>query len=105
MRILGVVFPYGMQRNTDGTWTFFNRQYQPLGFISDEHADLDGDGYKLKIDGLTDEVIRQLSYNGSFDGHMIHFYINSISPNRSKKYLDRYLEKISILMSLEMVRS
>lgn len=30
------LFPYGMARNPDGSWTFFNRNYKPVGVTSDE---------------------------------------------------------------------
>ena len=32
------MFPYGMAKNPDGTWTLFNRQYKPVGTIADGRA-------------------------------------------------------------------
>jgi len=30
--------PYGIQRNADGGWCAFNREYMPLGFNIDHHS-------------------------------------------------------------------
>lgn len=50
------LFPYGMQENADGSWTFFNREYTPVGCIassSTEFRGLDVPEHKVFLKGLT----------------------------------------------------
>lgn len=35
------VFPYGMAKNADGSWTFFNRLYKTVGTITEEWSEWD----------------------------------------------------------------
>lgn len=49
--VRGLMFPYGMAKNKDGTWTLFNRKYKPTGVISQEWEEWDTPRHKMKLKG------------------------------------------------------
>ena len=95
------MFPYGMSRNEDGTWTFFNREYKPVGVVSEEWAEWDDPRHKLSIKGLGPATLAKLDNNGTGVGNRVYFYDDVTNPERSTQNMDAYLMKIKILLSLQ----
>lgn len=95
------IFPYGMARNADGSWTFFNRQYKPVGVVSDEWAEWDDSRHKVWLKGLTEAVKVSLNANTSGpDGH-IYFYHDGSVPEASAANMRAYMERLGLLLRLE----
>lgn len=98
------MFPYGMAMNSDGTWTLFNRHYKAVGLRTDDWSDWDTAQHKMRLKGLGPATRAKLDWHGVGDGDRIYFYADACNPSNSKADMDRYLEKLRILMSLEVER-
>ncbi|MBL0115814.1 MAG: hypothetical protein IPP45_10605 [Sphingomonadales bacterium] len=97
-----VVFPYGMEKNPDGTWTLFNRQYKPVGVISNEWEDWDNPRHKMRLKGLRRPTLAKLDWRGDGTKDRIYFYNDGCVPTHSAKHMASYLEKLRILMALKI---
>ena len=95
------LFPYGMARNPDGSWTFFNRNYKPVGVTSDEWAEWDDPRHKISLTGLGPATLAKLDYSGTGEGDRIHFYDDATNPETSPTNLKNYMEKLQILLKLQ----
>jgi hypothetical protein len=95
------IFPYGMSRNSDGTWTFFNRDYKPVGVVTNDWAEWDDPKHKLAIKGLGPATLRKLSYDGQDREGRIYFYDDGSNPELSPANLTAYLNKLKILLGLQ----
>lgn len=100
-RIQRTMFPYGMERNADGTWTLFNRNYKPVGVVTPEWAEWDDPRHKVKLSGVSEATLRKLSVHSPMDGNRIYFYEDESDPDRSKANMDAYLEKLRLLMKFK----
>jgi hypothetical protein len=98
------MFPYGMSRNSDGSWTLFNRQYKPVGVVDSEWADWDDPRHKMKVKGLGPATLAKLDYKGEGAGDRIYFYNDGCIPTRSSKDMKSYLTRLEILMKLDVER-
>lgn len=98
------MFPYGMAMNADGTWTLFNRHYKVLGLRTDEWSEWDSPQHKMRLKGLGPATRAKLDWRGSGEGDRIYFYNDGCSPTNSKADMDKFLEKMRLLMSLEVER-
>ena len=95
------MFPYGMARNPDGSWTFFNRKYKTLGTISEEWSEWDDPQHKIRIKGLGPATLAKLSYTGEAKGDRIYLYNDATNPELSKKNMQDYLKRLEILLGLQ----
>jgi hypothetical protein len=105
MRMMGSVrqqmFPYGMFKNPDGSWTFFNRSYNPVGVVKPGWYEWDDRRHKLVIGGLTKAVLKKLDVDGIGEGNQIWFYNDNCTPGRSSRGTAQYLAKLEILLGLK----
>jgi hypothetical protein len=95
------LFPYGMQRNPDGSWTFFNRNYKPVGVISDDYLEWDDPRHKMKLKGLGPAKLAKLDVHGQGTGDRIHFYNDGTNPENSAADMRAYLDKLKILLGVQ----
>lgn len=93
-------FPYGMHRNPDGSWTFFNRQYKTLGYLGKDWSNWDDPNYKMPLKGLGPKTLEKLSHDGTVSGDRIYFYDDATIPESSPQAMTAYLEKLKILIGL-----
>lgn len=93
------MFPYCLHKNEDGTWTFLNRKYKPLGVVSEEWAEYDDPRHKLSV-RLTPAKLKKLDWKGTGEGNPIFLYDDASNPQRGGKALQDYLEKLAILITL-----
>ena len=97
-----LMFPYGMAKNPDGTWTMFNRQYKPVGVISDAWEEWDNPRHKMKFKGLRKPTLAKLDYEGQGTGDRIYFYNDGCIPTDGAKNMNAYLAKLKVLMALQI---
>jgi hypothetical protein len=103
-KVSRVMFPYGMEKNQDGTWTLFNRQYKPLGIISKDWEIWDDPKHKLSLKGLGPSTLLKLDVNGEGKANRIYFYNDGCVPTASAQGMNSYLEKMRILMGIKIER-
>jgi hypothetical protein len=96
-----LMFPYGIEKNPDGSWTVFNRQYKPVGVVTRDHAEWDDPRHKVRLKGLGPAKLRKLDIRGEGASDRIYFYNDATVPTSSAEGMARYLEKLKLLMSLE----
>lgn len=93
-----VMFPYGMERNKDGSWTLFNREYSPVGVVQGGYYDWNDERHKVRIKGLGKADLKKLDCSGGAHGDRIYFYNDASSPEQSAEAMASYLEKMAILL-------
>ena len=95
------MFPYGMAKNPDGSWTLFNRNYKPVGVISKDWEEWDAPRHKMHLKGIGPAKLKKLDIHGLGTGDQIYFYDDGTVPTRSAANMKSYQEKLTILMKLE----
>ncbi len=97
------MFPYGMEKNDDDTWTLFNRNYKPVGVVSTEWREWrewNNPDHKINLKGLTERRLLSLDVNCIGEGSRIYFYNDATNPENSAKDMNAYFDKMKILMVL-----
>lgn len=64
LNVRQAMFPYGMEKNPDGSWTFFNRKYKTLGTITDGWSEWNDPLHKMFITGLGPSTLAKLDCHG-----------------------------------------
>jgi hypothetical protein len=95
------MFPYGMAKNADGSWTFFNRLYKTLGTITEEWSEWDDPLHKMKLKGLGAATLAKLDCHKVGTGDRIYFYNDGSNPEISQANMSAYLDKMRILIGLQ----
>ena len=99
--IRSICFPYTIEKQKDGSWIFFNREYMPIGF----NTSVDNRGSNLpiahKIKGLGDKTLQKLSYKGTVSD-VIYLYKDGCIPTSSPQAMKSYLKKLEILLKLDV---
>jgi hypothetical protein len=98
--------PYGMRRNSNNKWFFFNREYLPLGW-NDKHASKEDADLPIhtRYTGLTENTLLKLSWNGEDSVKRdasgvikeVFFYNDRTNPQNDSKYWGDYFDKIKQL--------
>ena len=97
-----LLFPYGMAKNADGTWTFFNRRYKPVGIVGNDWAAWDVPEHKVRFKRQPRvSTLEKLDVHGKGDGERIYFYNDECVPTRSAPAMKSYLDKLQLLLALE----
>lgn len=96
------MFPYGMAKNPDGSWTFFNRKYKTLGTITKDHSEWDDPKHKMFLTGLGPAKLKKLDIHGSGEGDRIYFYNDGSIPTSSEANMKAYMAKLKLLMNLDV---
>jgi hypothetical protein len=95
------MFPYGMAKNPDGSWTFFNRSYKTLGTITEEWSEWNDPQHKMFLKGLGPSTLASLDCHGVGNDDRVYFYNDGSIPETSAKHMDAYLKKLRILIGLQ----
>ena len=94
------MMPYGMSKNESGSWTFFNRNYKPVGVVSSEWAEWEDPRHVLRFKRIDRRTLKNLDIDGLGAGERIFFYNDATVPTSSTKAMRAYLDKLAILMGL-----
>jgi len=96
------MFPYGMAKNPDGSWTFLNLQYKTLGTIADGWSEWDDPQHKMFLKGPGPSTLAKLDHDGRGNCDRIYFDDDGSNPEISAKNMDAYLKKLRILLGLDV---
>lgn len=102
--------PYGIQKNEEGYWSVFNREYKPLGYNeSSSLVDFNKLPVHTKYKGLTSLQITKLIKNREHihlneSGEVWRFFLyeDKTNPQSSPAYWDEYFTKIKWLSKFEV---
>ena len=81
--------PYGMEKCPDGSWTIFDRRYEPIDRLAQSAA--------KRLDAATRA---RLSWTGSDPGDRLWFYDDGCMPMSSKACKNAYDARLRLLNSL-----
>lgn len=95
------MFPSGMEKNPDGTWTLFNRKYKPVGVVTREWAEWDDPRHKIALKGLGPATLAKLDWRGEGSGDRIYFYNDASNPELSAANLTAYFDRLKVLIKLQ----
>lgn len=109
--------PYGMKRNTNNEWVFFNREYVPLGWnttsgkrsVHENEEAFIHLPIRTKYKGLTEEKLKKLAIEPDAIGrdddekiNLVFFYKDRTNPQSSPEHWGIYFEKIKLLSKCEV---
>lgn len=108
--------PYGMRKNLNNEWFFFNREKMPLGWNKDNNTDFDAPPSQAiftKYNLLTEQTLLKLSHDGERgikrnskgEIEFVFFYSDGTIPQSHSEYWNEYFEKIKLLSKCEMQES
>ena len=101
MELFRMYFPYGMEKQPDGSWVLFNRHYKPVGFNTPDHIDYGA--YPVSFDSrLVPSTKAKLSWTGEDTGDRVFFYNDGCYPTASGANMKAYLGKMRLLMKLRL---
>jgi len=97
-----IAFPYCLLKQKDDSYILLNREYKPIGFLTQECLDYGDYPIGIRFKGLKEETIRKISIDGDSREGAIYLYDDGSVPIRSGKNMRDYLERLSVLMSLKV---
>lgn len=100
--VRSVHLPYCLQQQPDGRYVILNRNYKPLGFITQEHLRYDDYPIAVHLGGLGPSTAAKLSWEGSTDLTRIYLYSDNCIPTSSASAMQRYLDRLAILARLKI---
>lgn len=98
--------PYCLDQQPDGRYAVLNRRYLPLGMPptrSEPVRPVDHPSL-VRLPGLTTELARQLSYNGSPDLNRIYLYRSAARLTASDEAWADYSNRLRLLAALRAKR-
>ena len=97
-----IAFPYCIEKQEDGSYVVLNREYKPIGFLTEERLDYGKYPIGIRFKGLKEETIRKISVDGDQSDRAIYLYGDGSKPTQNEKNMRDYLERLSVLMSLKV---
>lgn len=95
-------FPYCLHQRQDKQWVILNRNYKPVGSMSDEWVDYDTLPAEMCIKSVSKDQAKRLSHSHDADNSFrIHLYNDGCVPTDSKADMDAYLARVAVLMKLK----
>lgn len=94
--------PYCLHKSSDGRWLVLNRNYKPLGTLSQEWVDYDTHPARLKLHPRTVAAIAKAATNVISDKagnpEVIYFYDDGCIPTDSTPNWNAYSKQLSRVM-------
>jgi hypothetical protein len=97
-----VFMPYCLELQDDGTYVVLNRNYKPLGFATKNWTDYSAYPVGVSFDKMTQAKIEKLSIHGEARNGKIYLYADASAPNKSKRNMEIYLEKLALLSPMSV---
>jgi len=95
-----IILPYCIMRQADGRYVITNREYKPLGFMTDKLIHYESYPIAYRIKGLTENKAAQMSARGEPNLDRIYLYNDGCVPTHSKQDMQAYLARLAVLASL-----
>ena len=95
--------PYCIRKLPDGRSIILNKRNKPVGTLSDDEVEYGTHPDAMKL-ALTPELETKLSWNGcgaDAEG-CIYLYSNTCVPTASEAFMDAYLRRVAVLMTLRV---
>lgn len=92
--------PYCLIRTKPGHYAVLNREYKPLGQITDKWADYSQ--HSVRIKGIGPAMAKRLSAKGDPDLERIYFYNDGCIPTRNAEAAKSYFKRLAILARLQL---
>ena len=95
-------FPYCLQRQEDGSYVMLNRNYKPIGFMSESWVNYEEYPVGVKLKGMTARLAAELDVQNRDSLDCIFLYNDGTTPTSSKENMQAYLGRLAKLMALRI---
>lgn len=95
-------FLYCLDRQADGSYVLLNRNYKPLGFMTEEYVRYEDHPVGVKLKGLGPKVAAKISYRGDESLDRIYLYNDGCIPTDGAANMKAYLERLGTVMKLRI---
>jgi hypothetical protein len=102
MNVRQALFPYGMDKQEDGSWVFFNREYKPVGMNTSEFVVYQDYPVSFHLKGFGPTKQAKLDIHGDGKGSRVYFYNDGSVPTDSPQNMTSYLRKLEVVMRLSV---
>lgn len=101
--VLSLFMPYCLKKQPCGRYALLNRQYKPVGFVTDRFVRYEQFPVlaDLRIDQKT---AARLSWDNSASTDEIFLYNDGCNPNNSDEDMNAYLGKLKVLAKIRIVQ-
>jgi hypothetical protein len=96
--------PYCLVQQLSGRYMLLNRNYKPIGFVTDEGLDYDSYPITIEIKGLTPDVAASLDCRQRALLEAIFLYDDDCIPTDDAASMEAYLKRLGVLMTLKTER-
>lgn len=93
------MMPYCVKQVRKNRYVFLNREYKPIGVVTDAYVDYAD--YAFEIKGLTPARAAKASVHGSSDRTAIYFYDDGCKPESSAANAMAYFKRIGAILDLK----
>ena len=95
-------FPYCLDRQEDGSYVLLNRNYKPVGFMTDDWVKYEQYPVGVKLKGITEKLAAELDARGRANLDRIYFYNDGCLPTESAEHMQAYMARLAKLMALRI---
>lgn len=95
-------FPYCLDRQEDGSYVLLNRNYKPIGFMSENWVNYEEHPVSVKLKGMTARLAAELDVKGRDNLERIYLYNDGSTPTGSPEDMQAYLGRLARLMKLQI---
>lgn len=106
-RVAHTHLPYCLQKTADGSWLLLNRNYKPLGSVSNVRVDYDSHPDRLKIHQRTISSLQKhatsIIPDQPGDPGLFFLYDDGCIPTESAAHWKRYASILQILINAKVM--
>lgn len=73
--VRAVNFPYCLEQQDDGSWVLLNRNYEPVGFNTDDFIRYEEHPVSIRLRGLGPATLKRLAFDGEINGDGAKSYV------------------------------
>jgi len=95
-------FPYCLDRQEDGSYVLLNRNYKPIGFMTESWVNYEEHPVGVMLKGMTAKLAAELDIRGRDNLDRIYLYSDGSTPTGSQEDMQAYLGRLTKIMSLKI---
>ena len=97
-----VFMPFCIQKQNDGRYVVLNREYNPVGFFTQEFVNYEEHPVSVRFKGIDPSIAAKISWDGSENTDNMFLYNDGGIPTESEANMKTYLAKLQILAGLRI---
>jgi hypothetical protein len=97
-----IFLPYCLERQPEGGYAVLNRDYKPIGFLTDKWIEYDKYPVLVQLNGIGRAKAAKLCCKGNGDKERIYLYSDDSNPVRSEANMQAYLARLKTLAKVKI---